>query len=137
MSKQKKNLLLSIVALVAGCFLYAFFRKNTYIGSMFDSIKYVERVRQICLCSVCNVYKFYLPDFLWGFSLSCGLIAIHNPSKKGVFICASFAFLCGCLWELLQYFAVLSGTGDIHDIIMYLLASAICIIINLKETEEK
>lgn len=56
---------------------------------------------------------------------------------KGIIICASVAFLCGCVWELLQYVGVLSRTGDIHDIIMYFLASAICIIINLKETREK
>lgn len=137
MSKRKKNIRFSLTALVVGCFLYVFFRENTYVGNMFDSIENIEKMRQMFSSQICDLCKFYLPDFLWGFSLSCGLIAIYVPGIKGIIICASVAFLCGCMWELLQYIGVLSGTGDIHDIIMYFLASAICIIINLKETREK
>lgn len=137
MSKRKKNILYSLTALVVGCFLYVFFRENTYVGNIFDSIEYVEKMRQIFSTKMCDLCKFYLPDFLWVFSLSCGLIAIYNPSIKGILVCAAVAFLYGCVWELLQYVGVLSGTGDIHDIIMYFLADAICIIINLKETREK
>lgn len=137
MSKRKKNILFSLTALVIGCFIYVFLRESTYVGSIFDSVENIETVRQIFSTQTCNLYKFYLPDFLWGFSLSCGLIAIYDPSIKGIIICAGVAFFCGCMWELLQYIGVLSGTGDIHDIIMYFLASAICIIINLKETREK
>ena len=137
MSKRKKNIRFSLAALVVGCFLYVFFRENTYVGNMFDIIEHIEKMRQMFSSQICDLCKFYLPDFLWGFSLSCGLIAIYVPGIKGVIICASVAFLCGCMWELLQCIGVLSGTGDIHDIIMYFLASALCIIINLKETREK
>ena len=137
MSKRKKNILFSLTALIVGCLLYILFRTNTYIGSIFDGMEDIDIIRQMCLSQVSDLYKFYLPDFLWGLSLGCGLIAIYNPSIKGVIICASFSFLCGCIWEFLQYITLLSGTGDVHDVIMYLLASAICIIINLKETREK
>ena len=137
MSIRKKNILFSLTALVVGCFLYVFFRENTYVGNIFDSIEIIEKVRQMFSTQMCDLCKFYLPDFLWGFSLSCGLIGIYEPSTKGIIICASVAFVCGCMWELLQRIEMLSGTGDVYDIIMYFLASAICIIINLKETREK
>lgn len=137
MSKRKKNILFGLVALIAGCLLYILFRTNTYIGGMLDGMEDIATIRRMCVFEVSDLYKFYLPDFLWGFSLGCGLIAIYNPRVKGIIVCASFSFLCGCMWELLQYLGVLNGTGDVHDIIMYLLASAVCIIINLKETREK
>lgn len=137
MSKRKRNILFSLTALIVGCLLYILFRKNTYIGGVFAGMENIDTIRQMCHLHVSDLYKFYLPDFLWGFALGCGLIAIYNPRIKGVIICASFSFLCGCVWELLQCLEVLSGTGDVYDVIMYLLASAICIIINLKETREE
>ena len=137
MSKRKKNILFSLTALIVGCLLYVCLRKHTYIGSMVNGIGIVEKIREKYMLQVHNFYKFYLPDFLWGCSLGCGLIAIHDPGIKGVIICASFSFFCGLIWEILQYLKVLNGTGDIHDMIMYLLASAVCIIINLKETRRR
>ena len=44
-----------------------------------------------------------------------------------------FTAIYGCVWELLQWLSILGGTGDYLDIIMYLLASILCLIINLKE----
>ena len=137
MSKRKKNILFSLTALVVGCLLYVFFRENTYVGNIFDGIENIKKASQMVSTQMGDWCKFYLPDFLWGFSLNCGLIAIYNPNIKGIIICASVSFSCGCMWELLQYNGTLNGTGDIHDIIMYFLASAICTIINLKETREK
>lgn len=135
MSRKKQNALLCIAALILGCLLYILFRPSTYIGGTLDGLTYVHIVRQICSHYASNFSKYYFPDFLWAFSLGCGLIAIHNPQKSGVIICVLFAFLCGVAWELLQHFNVLNGTGDIHDVIMYLLAGAICIFINSKETK--
>ena len=51
----------------------------------------IEKIREKYMLQVHNFYKFYLPDFLWGCSLGCGLIAIHDPGIKGVIICASFS----------------------------------------------
>jgi len=137
LSKRKKNILFSLTSLIAGGLLYVWFRKNTYIGGMLNGIGIVEIFREKYMFQVNDFFRFYLPDFLWGLSLGCGLIAIHNPRKKGVIICASYSFLCGIIWEILQHLEVLNGTGDVHDVIMYLLASVVCIIINLKETRRK
>lgn len=137
MSKRKKNMLFCLTSLAVGFLLYGIFRENTYVGGIFNRIEKMDTIRQIYFFQVSDLYKYYLPDFLWGFSLGCGLIAIYNPKITGVIICACFSLIYGCIWEFLQKTGVLSGTGDIHDVIMYLLASVICIIINLKETREK
>lgn len=133
MAQRKKNVLLGIIALGFGLLLYVVFRPNTYIGRTMDSLVCMDKVRLICAVYAKDLWKFYLPDFLWAFSLGCCLIAIYNPGARGLFACSAVSFLCGSVWELLQYLNVVSGTADIHDVIMYFLASAICILINLKE----
>lgn len=136
MSKRKKNILYSVLAVSIGVLLYVLFRENTYISKMFDLIPVVSDIQQRVNIQVPDFFKYYLSDFLWGFALSCGLVSIHNPNRKGVIICAGMAFSFGVLWELLQSTGILKGTADIHDVIMYFLASLTSIIINSKEMEE-
>lgn len=132
MSNRMRNILFSLTALITGGILYILVRPNTYIGGMLE----IDKLRYWCSTYTIDLFKYYLPDFLWGVSLGCALIAIYVPARKGVIIGSSLSLLCGCVWELLQYLEVLSGTGDIHDVIMYILASTVCIIINLKETKK-
>lgn len=119
-----------------GVFLYVLFRKNTYISKIFDFIPVVSDIRQRIDIQIPDFFKYYLSDFLWGFALSCGLISIHNLNRKGDIICASIAFFLGVLWEFLQSTGILKGTADLHDVILYFLASLTSIIINSKEMEE-
>ena len=130
MGRRKKNILSCMLALILGGLIYMFLRPGTYIANIFN--------RQNVELSgwIGNFTKYYLPDFLWGLSLSCCLVAVNNPRVKGAVLCCVVSFLCGFTWELLQTFGVLPGTGDIYDVIMYFLSSALCIIINLKEKEQ-
>lgn len=137
MKIRKINIFLCISALSIGGLLYILFRPATYIGGMFDKFQYIDTIRQICSLYATDWYKFYLPDFLWAFSLGCGLIAIYNPQQMGIVVCASCSFLCGLIWEFMQYLNVINGTGDFLDVTMYFLASTLCIIINIKETKKK
>lgn len=134
MSKRRINILLGTLALILGFLIYILFRTNTYIAKPFEAVRWIEYIRRYLLRGSCDFIKFYFPDFLWGFSLNCGLVAIYLPGFKGNVVCGCVAFFCGCIWEALQYIGVVNGTGDIVDITMYLLASIFNIIINLKET---
>ena len=130
LGRRKKNILCSIIALIAGGLIYMFFRPDTHIGNIFHQQNLAQ------LIPIGNFGRFHLPDFLWGLSLSCCLVAVNNPQFKGVILCSAISFLCGCIWELLQYLEIIRGTGDLYDVIMYFLSSALCIIINLKEKEQ-
>lgn len=136
LSKRKKNILYSVWAVSVGVLLYVLFRENTYITKLFDLIPVVSAIHQRFNVQVPDFFKYYLPDFLWGFALSCGLVSIHTPNRKGVVICAGMAFSFGILWEFLQSTGIVKGTADIHDVIMYFLASLTSIIINSKEMKE-
>lgn len=135
MSDRGKNVIISSMSLVLGGASYIIFRDNTYIGGIFDEYSLVLSVRNLLNEMSCDFVKYYLLDFLWGLSLSCGIIAIHKPKTKGIFLSALTAFICGCVWELLQYIGFVSGTGDWLDVLMYLSASLMSVLINKRRRE--
>ena len=134
MSERKFHLLLGCVALLSGAILYALYRENTYVGVLLDRIFKVSQLRNLCSGYGCSFFRYYFPDFLWGFAFYCGLCVIWQPRTAGCWLCAGGAFACGLVWEMLQYTGVLRGTGDVQDIIMYLFAGLIGIFMDKKES---
>lgn len=137
MSKRRMNILFGALALVLGTSLYIVFRGNTYVGRILDGLYLIDIIRIGCSMYATDFLKYYFPDFLWALALGSGLYAICNPSKEEGLLCGCSTFFCGCLWELLQYFRIVSGTGDVLDIMMYLFASFFITIINLKESKDE
>lgn len=133
MSKKRTNLILCISSLIVGGFLYIILRPTTYVAQIFNSITIINSIQNKLSILDLNFCKYYLPDYLWSFSLCCGLVSIFNPQKTGLLICATLTFMCGSTWELLQYANVLSGTFDFWDILMYLIAVVFTVLINIKE----
>lgn len=136
MSKRRLNILLGIIALIFGSLLYILFRENTYIAKAFGSFDIIVQMREILSPYATNFLMFYFPDFLWAFSFCCGLCAIFTPRISGTIICGCMVLFIGCGWEGMQYWKIIGGTGDVLDIIAYLLAGIANIIINLKEREK-
>ena len=132
MSRRMRNILLSAISLVCGGLLYVLFRETTYISTMFEWFSFVSQAREFISVLSCDFVAFYLPDFLWGFALCSGLLAIFNPDIRGGLACALTALLWGVVWEIAQYAGVVSGTGDVVDILMYLMAIGIATIIHIK-----
>ena len=133
MTKPAHNVMITVVALLAGGFLYILFQENTYIAQLFQHSNTISFLRQSISNDKWMWISFYLPDFLWGFALTCALIAVFMPTPKGVVLCGVAAALCGLSWELLQVSQLVRGTGDWWDVMMYFLASTTGILINLKE----
>ena len=138
MSKRKLYILLSSVSLILGFLIYVFFRENSYIGILFGYFHIIRTAREMLGWVSFGFLIFYFPDFLWGFSLCCGLLAIYTPKQTGCIVCSSITVLCGIIWEWMQFKQLVSGTGDFCDVLMYLMASIACIIINIRsEVNEK
>ena len=131
--KQRTNLFLSIASLLTGGMLYTLFRETTYIGKAFTHFQPIVTLRCLLSQLESNFLKFYFPDFLWGFSLGCGLQAILSPGKHNNLLCGFGVLLCGTVWECMQAFGIVSGTADFWDVVSYCLAGALCITLNLKE----
>ena len=122
MAGRVKMGMLTSVSLMLGAAVYALFRPTSIVGQFFA--KHLDFANlQMWLCPYAPAFvQFYLQDFLWGFGLSCGLQTIFLPDKWGRGISCLVAIACGVLWELLQTFGIVGGTGDWLDILMYFLA---------------
>ena len=128
MSNRCYNILLCGASLTAGAIIYVLFRENTYIAIFFDRWSVLRLIQAWVGGRTWGGFQYYLPDLLWGFSLSCGMVAIWGPDCSPMW-CSTGVFF-GCIWELMQRFCIVSGTADWTDILMYLIGSGLCFIIN-------
>ena len=119
---MRKRILLavcSMASLSAGAVLYGLYRQDTYIGALLGIFLPPLPVGERCFSSLA---AFYLPDFLWMFSMSCALFAVLLPQGRAFLTWCILAFSMGATWELMQHFHIISGTADVQDVILYSLA---------------
>ena len=136
LSVNKKKIImfsLGILSLCLGTFIYILFREDTYIAKTVISLIDLSGIKHI-LYGLDNAFiKYYFPDFLWAFSLCCIVLVILTPKRKrSTIFSSSIIFFWGSLYEILQMMNIISGTGDIVDIMLYLLATLTADIIYLR-----
>lgn len=120
----------SIIALLIGFTDYILFRKGTYLHNWFNI---TESDTFYDLSFFGDVFlKYYLPDFLWAYALTMALFAVVLPKSKKHYIFIIFVSLFGITWEILQKLSFVSGTFDIIDCFMYIIAAIIADLIYLK-----
>ena len=120
----------SSVALICGMFLYLLFRQGTYLHS-FLCIPADNPLACISFTGD-QFIRYYLPDFLWGYSLCCGILAIIMPQQhKHTIMIVLIVSALGCAWELLQYCNIVKGTGDMIDCMLYITAACLAGCINI------
>lgn len=134
MSNRVKNTVCCFVSLMGGLIVYILFRPTAIVAKPFVDCNWITQLRIYLHPYAGDLMRFHIPDFLWAFALSCGLQAVFVISKTAeILSCALAAFVCGVIWETLQYAGVVSGTADWLDILMYFLAVFASILINTKE----
>ena len=62
--------------------------------------------------------------------MSCGLHVIFQPEICVSALCTVAVVIYGGVYELLQYLGVIGGTGDLWDVLMYILAGITVNILN-------
>lgn len=114
-----------------GLSVYVVFRPDAYVARfIFDNF---------CHCCVIDTFgvlnnnfiKFHFADFLWAFSFACFLHAIFEPALIGSLLCGVMTGIFGIVYEWLQYFDVIGGTGDLIDCLFYMIAGAVVVAIGL------
>ncbi len=129
MSNRVCFLVLSVICLLSGGIFYILWRDTSYIALIFNKIDLIILLRKLINNKILLHISFYLPDYLWGLGLCCGLFWIFGDKIKNIVLCSLFTIVYGIIWEILQYFSVVNGTGDLLDMIMYLLAVLTALII--------
>jgi hypothetical protein len=127
--------LISLGSLCFGTVVYILSRSDAYISKGFIQLMNIKNSFNILPVSL----SFYLPDFLWAMALCSCLFAVCPMNAYRGFIWGIITFLYGAGWEILQLFKVVSGTADIIDVLLYLIAAVAVVMINLyfKEEERK
>lgn len=108
-----------IFSLLAGTLIYVFVGGNTYINKiiMLHPMPKNDTV-------LGELLRYYLVDALWAYALTFSLSVFINRICAGI-----IAFLFGLIWEICQKYSIIPGTFDIIDIIMYLTASMLAVLI--------
>ena len=130
MSNKKANIILSIFTLFLGGAIYILYRENSYISNFVEILIDLNPIRNTFKPLECDFIKYYLIDYLWALSLISGLNTLFITKKETLRICL-FVFSLGSIWETLQFINIISGTGDIIDILMYLAAVITTVIIKI------
>ena len=131
MRYRYKNTLFALASLLVGFLIYALFKPTSIIATALAKAGILQN-EALCIQISCPFLNYYFADFLWGFSLCCGLHTIHSPKLLGSVLCGILTTLLGICWEILQLKQIVTGTFDIWDMLMYLSGSILCIIINLR-----
>ena len=80
------------------------------------------------LNKVIILIKNFIPDGLWAYALISTILIIWDREINASWILINF--LSFFLFELLQHFKIINGTGDYKDIIVYLLFSFLALFTN-------
>ena len=128
---------ITIVSLLTGFIIYLLFRENTYISRFIENFVDLSAVRKWCKPLESDFLKYYFPDYLWSLSLTSALHMIYNHKKLESWICSLSTLILGCVYELLQYLDLISGTGDFVDVLLYLLGGFTINVIAMKRRKEK
>lgn len=139
MSNKRLFFTLGLLSLSLGVFMYAVYRDNAYITLIISKFINLNTVRKLFYFAPLKSLCMFIPDFCWCFSLNCWLFLLFDERRKIYLILSITSFSTGVVWELLQKSAIVSGTADILDVLMYLLAafSAYIIFLVRRKKDEK
>ncbi|MBR4527867.1 MAG: hypothetical protein IKO71_05360 [Bacteroidaceae bacterium] len=131
------RIIVSFTILFVGGLIYVVYRdKSLLMFDWFDSIgigKQVDYMRGLVQCEgIYGWVKYSLPDGLWLFSYMFIVDAIWNGDKNSL----SFMFIWGLpfvalLSEFFQYFGLCPGVFDWIDLVSYMTAIILFVIIKL------
>ncbi len=120
---------IGVISLALGGITYVMFRGEAYVSVFVRQLLDIEQNKYI-VSNANSFIKNYFADFLWAFSFSSFLHMIYLPGMKVSFVCTFTVVFLGTAYEILQRLNFISGTGDILDILIYLLAAFAVNIIN-------
>lgn len=111
-----------VVPMLIGSSVYLLFDRNIII---FDKIGFSSG-QYVFFSSVFNCkpafLRNYLCDFCWSFSLECAVYLFLVKNKKNLIISVIVSSSVSVIIEFLQVLKVISGTFDIFDIILEIIA---------------
>lgn len=116
-TKSAICLLSSLFSLLIGFIIYVFFRQGTYIHTFLLNRLGIS-LPYLPLGGVIGVWvRNWGGDFFWGLALCFLLAVVFKTFRHKLVFAVTITVTLGALLEILQFYGVITGTGDIFDII--------------------
>ncbi len=131
MNNRIRYLIHSSVSIMLGATIYILTRSRTHIHDLFHMPTLFSNAEFFGD----DFVRYAAPDFLWAYSFASALHAVFNGQNRKL-VCFT-VLLTGAAFELLQKLSIISGTGDMIDVIMYPTAAIIADYIFFKKKENK
>lgn len=141
---HKKNILdrklqtaVSFVSLLLGGLIYVFYRTKTLVMfNWFEKMSFIEKINSIRVYTIPFKDRlpgwvlYSLPDGLWLYSFTSSMLLIwnFNITKKNVFWIFGLPSIA-ILSEIAQYFNLLQGIFDYIDLLCYVMAIVLALIL--------
>lgn len=110
-------LLCSFFTLLIGFIIYIFFRQGTYIHTVLQNL-FGLSLPYLPLGGILGtLVRNWGGDFFWGMALCFMLAAVLNPFRHKHIFAVALTVALGALLEILQFYGVITGTGDFFDIV--------------------
>lgn len=110
-------LLCSFFALLIGFIIYIFFRQDTYIHTLLQNL-FGLSLPYLPLGGIFGtLVRNWGGDFFWGMALCFLLAVIFKPFRHKLVFAVTVTVTLGALLEILQFYGVITGTGDFFDIV--------------------
>ena len=104
----------------------------TWLGIDYDC--YLFKYLRGNSCNMTPWMKYNLPDGLWMLSFLLFIEGVWSDDKRLKLLFSVPIITFAVVWELLQYCGIFPGTGDVLDILFYLAAILLIILlIKLKQ----
>ena len=137
MNRKIYNIALSVSSLSIGGAYYLLFKNNTILEGIVCRLVDFMPIKHHLPRITSTYFNNHFCDFLWAFSLFCGLSAIFSPTKKCRRIIFISVVILGIIWELFQLYDVVGGTGDLLDVIAYISGAFVSLLITTKKEKKK
>ena len=134
MRERIRWLCIALISLGIGAICYCLCRTDTWVGAQIGTIIEYRIPEQSLLY---GFMAWYLPDYLWVLALTSSLFAILLPRGRKLFACAGLAAGWGLLWELGQLLGIATGTADLWDSFLYIMAAVTAVMIEVLTKRRK
>lgn len=114
-----------IISLFIGVMIYCFLRSGTFFHSFASDYGITFPDYSHIHFPFDDIIRYYLTDFLWLYSMEFGVLAVILPAMTHLPVYLGTLFSFSVIYEILQMTDIISGTGDIIDISVYLSATVV------------
>ena len=131
------TLLSVVIPIILGAVVYFCFRPDTYISHVAQNAGIPVINLGMSGSVIAKFLRNFFPDIAWAYALPNALFLAFGGDRKKVVEIAAVTAIMIAVSEILQFCGIISGTGDLVDIILELCSACMAIVLVRKRVMEE